>query len=96
MIIVYVNRIGGTNADVSYNVGWQALWALAEISFGLTVTGMFSLPKFLEAKGTMLRGFVSSLARPFTSLTSGGSSGIIMQSRRDANTPQERTYAPLA
>ena len=91
MIIVYLNRIGAENADVSYNTAWEGLWAFAEISFGLTVTGAFSLPKFIEAKGTMLRGFFSNLTRPFTSLTSGGPSGIIMQSRNNTTAPQEAT-----
>jgi hypothetical protein len=83
MIIVYVTRLGGENADVSYNTAWQGLWAFAEISLGIIVTCMFSLPKFIEAKGAKLRGVFSNLARPFTSLTSGGSFGILMQSRKD-------------
>ncbi len=90
MIIVYVTRIWGTNADVSYNAAWEGLWALAEISFGITVTGTFTLPKFIEAKGTKLRGIVSSLARRFASLTSGESSRILMQSK-DTTAPQEVT-----
>ena len=91
MIIVYLNRIGGENADVAYNTAWEFLWAIAEISFGLTVAGAFSLPKFIEAKGTMLRGIFSNLTRPFTSITSGGSSGIIMQSRKETTAPPEAT-----
>ena len=75
MIIVYVSRIGGENADVSYNTAWQGLWAFAEISFGIIVTCTFTLPKFFEANGTKLRGVLSSIIRPFTSLTSGGSFG---------------------
>lgn len=55
-----------SNADVSYNSAWVGLWALAEISVGVSVTGTFLLPKFLEAEGPKLRGV---LGRPFTSLT---------------------------
>ena len=75
MIIVYVTRIGGQNADVSYNTAWEGLWAFAEISFGIIVTCTFTLPKFFEANGTKLRSVLSSIIRPFTSLTSGGSFG---------------------
>lgn len=91
MIIVYVLRVGGENADVSYNTAWQGLWAFAEISLGIVVTCTFSLPKFIEAKGTKLRGVLSSLTRPFTSLTSGGSFGSIMQSKKDTTASEEVT-----
>ena len=87
MLIVYLNRIGGDNADVSYNIAWEFMCAIAEISFGLTVAGAFSLPKLVEAKSTTLRRIFSSLKRPFTSITSGSSSGIIMQSRVETNPP---------
>ena len=89
MIIVYVTRLGGPNADVSYNTAWQGLWAFAEISLGIVVTCTFSLPKFIEAKGSKLRGIFSSLTRPFTSLTSGGSPGISMHSKKDRTASQE-------
>ena len=91
MIILYVTRLGRENADVSYSTAWQGLWAFAEISFGIIVTCTFSLPKFIEAKGTKLRGIFSSLTRPFTSLTSGGSFGILMQSKKDTTASQEVT-----
>lgn len=83
MIIVYVNRMGGPSADIAYNTAWQGLWAFAEISFGLTVTGTFLLPKFIEAKGADLRGIFSLIARPFsssfsaTTLTRGTSSSSL-------------------
>lgn len=70
MIIVYLARTGGENADVSYNAAWLGLWAVAEISFGITVTGTFLLPKFIEAEGTKLRSIFSSLTRSLPSLTS--------------------------
>lgn len=66
MILVYLSRTAGPNADVSYNSAWLGLWALAEISVGVSVTGIFLLPKFVEAEGPKLRGV---LGRPFTSLT---------------------------
>ena len=58
--------MSSSNADVSYNSAWLGLWAFAEISVGVSVTGTFLLPKFLEAEGPKLRGV---LGRPFTSLT---------------------------
>lgn len=88
MIIVYVTRIGGENADVSYNTAWQGLWALSEISFGIIVTCTFTLPKFIEAKGAKLRGVFSSLTQPFASLKPSGSFGI-MQSKKDSTASQE-------
>ena len=91
MIIVYVTRLGGPTADVSYNTAWQGLWAFAEISFGITVTGTFLLPKFIEAEGKKIRGLFSSLTRPFTSLTSGSSFGIRLQSKKDSTAPHEVT-----
>lgn len=73
MVIFYVNRIAAKNADVTYNIPGEGLWIIAEVSFGLIVTCTFSLPKFIEAEGTKLRGVLSSLTRPFTTLTSLGS-----------------------
>lgn len=66
MISIYLSRASASNADASYNSAWLVLWALAEISVGISVTGTFLLPKFLEAEGPKLRGV---LARPFMSLT---------------------------
>lgn len=73
MVILYVARIREKNTDISYNAAWMGLWALAEISFGIIVTCTFSLPKFIEAEGTRIRGVLSSLTRPFASLKSVGS-----------------------
>ena len=66
MILFYLSRVSGSNADESYNSAWLGLWAFAEISVGVSVTGTFLLPKFLEAEGSKLRGV---FGRPFTSLT---------------------------
>ena len=66
MILFYLSRFSGSNADISYNSAWLGLWAFAEISVGLSVTGTFLLPKFLEAEGPKLRDV---LGRPLTSLT---------------------------
>lgn len=57
--------MSGSNGDVSYNSAWLGLWAFAEVSVGVSVTGTFLLPKFLEAEGPRLRGV---LGRPLTSL----------------------------
>lgn len=81
MIILYVTRIGQKNADVSYNTAGEGLWALAEISFGIIVTCTLSLPKFIEAEGTRIRGVFSSLTRPLSPLKSVGSFGSLMQSK---------------
>ena len=89
MMTVYLYRMVGQNGDTSYNSAWLGLWAFAEISLGITVTGTLLLPKFIEAKGTKLRGIFSSLTRPFTSLTSWGSSNTLMQAKNDTTTPQE-------
>ena len=84
MSIVYLDRMGGDGADVSYNTAWAGIWALAEISLGITVIGTVMLPKFIEAKGTKLRGIFSGLPRSLTSLTSGVSLGSFMQAKRGA------------
>lgn len=100
MIIIYVTRLGGENADVSYNTVWQGLWAFAEISLGIVVTCTFTLPKFIEAKGAKLRAVISSLTRPFTrsftSLTSGGSFGRLMQSKKDTTASEGVTLGSVA
>ena len=83
MIIFYVSRLGGANADVSYNTAWQGLWLFAEISFGIIVICTLLLPKFLEAKGAKLRGIFSSLTRIFASFGSGGSFSFNMRSSKD-------------
>lgn len=90
MIIVYVTCLGGQNTNVSYNTAWQGLWAFAEISLRIIVICTFLLPKFIEAKGTKLRGVFSSLTQPFTSLMSR-SFGIPMQSKKDTAASQEVT-----
>lgn len=91
MLIIYVSRVEGENADVSYNTAWQGLSAYAEISFGIIVTCTFTLPKFIEVKGTKVRGILSSLMRPFTSLRSNGFFGNFMQSKKDSTGSQEVT-----
>ena len=66
MILFYLSRMSSSNTDESYNSAWLGLWAFAEISVGVSVSGTFFLPKFLEAEGPKLRGV---LGRAFTSLT---------------------------
>ena len=84
MSIVYLVSMGGHDADVSYNTAWVGIWVLAEVNLGITVTGTVMLPKFIEAKGTKLRGIFSGLTRPLTSLTSGVSLGSFIQAKRGA------------
>lgn len=87
MVIVYLSRMTNKNADVSYNTAWGGIWVFVEISFGITVTGMLFLPKFIEAEGTKLWGVFSSLTRPVTSLTSG---------KKDTTASQEVTLDTIA
>ena len=83
MIIVYIFRSNGADADVSYNTEGLGLWALAELTLGIIVACTFLLPKFFEAKGSSLRGLLSSFARPFTS--SNGSSVNWTRRKRNAS-----------
>ena len=66
MMLFYLFRMYNYNPDISYNSAWLGLWALAELSIGVSVTGTFFLPKFLEAEGPKLRVV---LGRAFASLT---------------------------
>ena len=81
MIIVHLVRAVGENADTSYNETLMNLWVLAEVSIGVSITGTFSLPKFVESEGPKLRGVFSRLTRP---LTSQHRLGIPMQRKGDA------------
>ena len=67
----------------------MGLWVFAEISFGITVTGTFLLPKFIEAKGAKIRNVCFSLTRPLTSFTSKLSFGNLLQSRKGTEATQE-------
>lgn len=93
MIIIYLTRSGGDNADLSYNITWAGLWAYAEISFGIIVTCTLSLPKFIEAKGVKFHDAFSSFTRPFTSLTSIGSFGSHGRSDKNTITREKVTRA---
>ena len=70
MIIFYTVRMSGKDADVSYNAAWLGCWAYAEIGLVLIVTCTLSLPKFVEAKGKMIRTMFSNIKRPIMSFTS--------------------------
>lgn len=91
VLIIYTTRSLRENADLSYNTARQGLSVCAEISFGTIVTCVFTLPKFIDAKGTKLQGVLWSLTRPFTSLRSGGSFGNIMHSKKNSTESQEVT-----
>ena len=87
MIIVYLTREVETPDD-SYNEFWMTLWVLAEVSIGVSITGTFSLPKFIEAEGPKLRAIFSRLTRP---LMFGRRSADPVQRKEDARVaPQER------
>lgn len=73
-MIVYVLRMSGDHADVTYNTAWAGFWLLAEISLATVVTCLISLPKFVEVHGKLFKTTVSNLTRPFISLTRLGSS----------------------
>ncbi|KAI4122827.1 MAG: hypothetical protein LQ341_007264 [Variospora aurantia] len=76
VMIVYVLRMSGDHADVTYNTAWAGFWLLAEISLATIVTCLISLPKFVEVHGKWFRTAFSNLSRPLIiSLTRlGGSS----------------------
>ncbi|KAM0794380.1 hypothetical protein BDR22DRAFT_875971 [Usnea florida] len=97
MIIVYLSRMSGENADVSYNICWLGLWVFAETSLGITVTGTFLVPKFVEAKGAKLRGVFTRLTRSFpSSLTSIASFAHVTQLRRNTITSQDGRLDTMA
>ena len=86
MVIVYLARMLRKNADASYNIARGGIWAFAEIGLGITVTGVFYLPKFIEAKGTKLRGIFSSLKRP---LPAEGPLGSFIQARKGTKAAED-------
>ncbi|KAF2804430.1 uncharacterized protein BDZ99DRAFT_481249 [Mytilinidion resinicola] len=65
-IIMYLLRMAGANADVSYNIAWLGLWVAAEVSFGLCVISLLSLPKLMEVKG---KHWFALVAKPFSSFS---------------------------
>ena len=73
MVIFYVTHRIKRNADVSYNILFEGLWATVEIGFGIIVTCMFTLPKFIDAKGAKIQTLCLSLMRSVKSFTSGSS-----------------------
>ena len=81
MLMVYVIRAGGENADISYDDFWQSLCAFVEVSIGVSISGTFSLPKFFEAEGPKLRAVFSRLRG---AVTSGRRLGIPLQWKADA------------
>ena len=74
VMIVYVLRMNGDHADVTYNTAWAGFWLLAEISLATVVTCLISLPKFVEVHGKWFKTTFSNLSRPLISLTWLGSS----------------------
>ena len=64
--MIYLVRAEGKNADASHRGYWMILWAIADVSIGVSITGTFSLPKFVEAEGPKLRRIFSRLTRPLT------------------------------
>ena len=86
MIMINVIR-SVVNPDDSYISFWRCLWALAEVSIGVSITGTFSLPKFIEAEGPKLRGLFSRLTRP---LMLGRRSGIPLQWKGYANVASQK------
>ena len=96
MIIFYVTRLNGQNADVTYNIAWMGLWVFAEVSFGITVTGIFLLPKFIEARGAKLCNVYYSVTRPLTSLKSKLSFGNLLQSSKGTEVIQEVSLDTVA
>ena len=75
MIMVYTSWAIGEHPDRSYNDLRIVLWVLAEVSIGVTISGTFSLPKFVEVEGPKLRAVFSHLTR----MTSGRGLGLPVQ-----------------
>ena len=82
MIIYYVTKLGGKDADIAYNATWMGCWAFVEIAFGIIVTCTLSMPKLIEARGKKIRII-------FTNLTS--SFGSLLRSTRGGNTTKSDT-----
>lgn len=57
---MYLLRMAGDNADVSYNVAWLGNMVMAELTLGICVICFLSLPKFMEVKGKF---WLSTLTR---------------------------------
>ncbi|KAI4195830.1 MAG: hypothetical protein LQ350_006944 [Teloschistes chrysophthalmus] len=55
-------------ADDSYNAAFVGFWVLAELSIGVCVNCLLTLPRLVEAKRKNLERVFSYLARPFTSV----------------------------
>jgi nicotinic acid phosphoribosyltransferase len=70
-VLVFLFRMGRTNADVSYNVAWMGLCIIAEISLGIIVACMLSMPKLVEARGDWLATKLSGMSTAFGSIFSG-------------------------
>ena len=84
--MVYVIRNIENIADNSYNNFWMSLCVLAEVSIGVSITGTFILPKFIESEGPKLRAVFVRLTRP---LTFRRRSGIPVQRKEDARVASE-------
>ncbi|KAL8629554.1 hypothetical protein Q9189_004735 [Teloschistes chrysophthalmus] len=66
--IVYQARSVQPKADDSYNAAFVGFWVLAELSIGVCVNCLLTLPRLVEAKRKNLERVFSYLARPFTSV----------------------------
>ena len=73
-MIIYVLRMAGDRADLTYNTAWAGFWLLAEISLATVVTCLLSLPNFIEVHGKSLIETLTSISQPLISLRRFGSS----------------------
>jgi hypothetical protein len=55
--------MGQTNADASYNIAWLGLCIIADISLGIIVACMLSMPKLVETKGSLLLAKLFGISR---------------------------------
>lgn len=69
MAIVYIVRLS-KQPDNSYNTLWEGLWVYAEISLGIILICLMTLPKFIQAKGDRIQNVCWNLTRPVVSLAS--------------------------
>ncbi|KAL8660312.1 MAG: hypothetical protein Q9202_006689 [Teloschistes flavicans] len=70
MLVFYAVRLFQPSSGLSFILGWMICLVWVELSLGISVACILTLPKLVEAKGKKVQAALSSLARPFTSVRS--------------------------
>jgi hypothetical protein len=91
MRIVYAVRVTKhpARADISFHYGWSVLWSYAELSIGIIVACLLSVPKLAQAKGWKLEATISRIRKPFVSV--GRLIPSAWRSRREKKESAQRT-----